>query len=264
MKIKGCIFDLDGVIVDTAKYHFLAWKRLAGMLKIKFDEEDNERLKGVSRMASLEIILELGEMRLDQKLKEEYATLKNKWYVEYINRMTPGEILPGSMEFIHELKAAFIKVAIGSASRNTPLILERVGLKELFDAVADGNIVHKAKPDPEVFLTAAKMIGVEPARCVVFEDAVDDPRFALSRGLVARRHRDQQPEARHRGQGHRPDGEGDARRGGRDRFRSGEDTARGSGEDIREGQRPDHRSRRRGGGIREEGTVPRAARPGCV
>jgi len=183
MNIKGCIFDLDGVIVDTAKYHFLAWKRLADQLKIRFNEEDNERLKGVSRMDSLEIILELGQMRLDAKLKEEYASLKNKWYVDYISRMKPEEILPGSLEFIHELKQASIKVAVGSASKNTPMILERVGLNGMFDAIADGNIVHKAKPDPEVFLTAAKLIGLEPRKCVVFEDAVAGVQAALNAGM---------------------------------------------------------------------------------
>jgi len=129
MKIKACIFDLDGVIVDTAKYHYLAWKRLADDLGIPFTEKDNERLKGVSRMASLEIILEIGKMVLDEAEKVEFTDLKNKWYVDYINKMTPAEILPGSLEFIGELKRANIYVAIGSASRNTPLILERVNIK---------------------------------------------------------------------------------------------------------------------------------------
>jgi beta-phosphoglucomutase len=162
MCIKACIFDLDGVIVDTAKCHFLAWKRLADMLKIRFTEEDNERLKGVSRMASLEIILEIGNQKLNESLKEKYSTLKNTWYIDYISRMTPAEILPGSLEFIGELKNAGIKVAVGSASKNTPMILSRVGIDKLFDAVADGNIVRNAKPDPEVFITAAKMLGELP------------------------------------------------------------------------------------------------------
>jgi beta-phosphoglucomutase len=184
MIIRGCIFDLDGVIVDTAKYHFMAWKRLADQLKIKFNVKDNERLKGVSRMDSLEIILELGKMKLEQKKKDEYASLKNKWYVEYISRMTPEEILPGSLEFIHELKMASIKVAVGSASKNTPMILDRVGMNGLFDAIADGNVVHKAKPDPEVFLAAAKMIGTEPSECVVFEDAVAGVQAAINAGML--------------------------------------------------------------------------------
>lgn len=183
MRIKGCIFDLDGVIVDTAKYHFLAWKKLATMLNIDFTEEDNERLKGVSRMASLDIILEIGNRVYDEKTKEEYASLKNKWYLDYINRMMPDEILPGSLEFISELKYSGIKVALGSASRNTPLILERLGIRKLFDAVADGNVVSKAKPDPEVFLTAARMIGVPLEECIVFEDAVAGIEAALNAGM---------------------------------------------------------------------------------
>ena len=183
MRIKGCIFDLDGVIVDTAKYHYLAWKKLATMLNIDFTEEDNERLKGVSRMASLEIILEIGNRVPGDKAKEEYASLKNKWYLDYINRMMPDEILPGSLEFISELKNSGIKVALGSASRNTPLILERLGIEKLFDGVADGNVVSKAKPDPEVFITAAKMVGVPPEECIVFEDAVAGVEAALNAGM---------------------------------------------------------------------------------
>ena len=184
MQTAACIFDLDGVIVDTAKYHFLAWKKLTDKLDIHFTEEDNERLKGVSRMASLDIILEIGHRTLDEKLKLEYATLKNKWYVDYISKMTPAEILPGCVDFILELRKENIRIAIGSASKNTPLILERVGIKELFDAVSDGNIISKAKPDPEVFLKAADLVGVQPADCVVFEDAVAGVQAALNAGMI--------------------------------------------------------------------------------
>ena len=184
MKTKACIFDLDGVIVDTAKYHFLAWKRLADDLGISFTEKDNERLKGVSRMASLEIILEIGKRKLPDSKKEELAALKNKWYVDYISRMTPDEILPGTMKFINTLKRAKIKIGLGSASKNTPMILDRVGINGIFDAVADGNIVHKAKPDPEVFLKAASMLGAEPSECVVFEDAVAGIEAALNAGML--------------------------------------------------------------------------------
>jgi len=183
MKIEGCIFDLDGVIVDTAKYHFLAWKRLADQIGVNFTENDNERLKGVSRMASLEIILEIGHLSVDQAVKEEYARLKNNWYVEYISKMTPEELLPGTLDFIRELKEANIPIALGSASKNTPMILNRVNLKNVFDAVADGNNVHKAKPDPEVFLTAAKMLGVKPENCVVFEDAAAGVQAAMKAGM---------------------------------------------------------------------------------
>jgi beta-phosphoglucomutase len=155
MIIKASVFDLDGVIVDTAKYHFLAWKRLADQLNINFTEKDNERLKGV-----------------------------NRWYVEYISKMTPDEILPGSIEFINELKDAGIKTALGSASKNTPLIIKRVGMEKLFDAVADGNTVKKAKPDPEVFLVAARMMNIEPRHCIVFEDAVAGVKAALNAGML--------------------------------------------------------------------------------
>jgi len=183
MQIGACIFDLDGVIVDTARYHFLAWKRLTDQLGIHFTIEDNERLKGVSRMASLEIILEIGNRKPDERKKHEYAALKNNWYIDYIRKMTPDEILPGSLGFIKELRNANIRVALGSASKNTPMILERVGILELFDAVADGNNVSKAKPDPEVFTKAANMVGVKPGNCVVFEDAVAGVQAALNAGM---------------------------------------------------------------------------------
>jgi beta-phosphoglucomutase len=184
MWTKACIFDLDGVIVDTAKYHFLAWKRLADKLGIEFNESDNERLKGVSRMASLGIILELGKRHLSIREKEELASVKNRWYIEYISRMTPEEILPGTLDFINVLKHNKIKIALGSASKNTPMILDRVGMTELFEAVADGNIVHKAKPDPEVFLKAAEMLGTDPAKCLVFEDAAAGVEAALRAGMT--------------------------------------------------------------------------------
>jgi beta-phosphoglucomutase len=184
MWTKACIFDLDGVVVDTAKYHFLAWKRLTGDLGIPFTESDNERLKGVSRMASLNIILEIGGKKLSLPEKERLATLKNKWYIDYISKMTPGEILPGTLEFIDELKRNKIKIALGSASRNTPMILDRVGMHDLFDAIADGNSVHKAKPDPEVFLKAASMLGVAREQCVVFEDASAGVKAALNAGML--------------------------------------------------------------------------------
>jgi beta-phosphoglucomutase len=181
---RACIFDLDGVVVDTTKYHFMAWKRLAEDLGIRFTLQDNERLKGVSRMASLEIILEIGEKQFTQSEKLDMAALKNKWYVEYISRMTPDEILPGTLEIINELKRNNIRIALGSASKNTPMILERVGINNLFDAVADGNNVHKAKPDPEVFIKAAEMVDVVKERCAVFEDASAGVEAALTAGMI--------------------------------------------------------------------------------
>jgi beta-phosphoglucomutase len=184
MWTRACIFDLDGVVVDTAKYHFLAWKRLADDLGILFTEKDNERLKGVSRMTSLQIILEIGEKQFTSSELMDMAALKNKWYVEFINRMTPDEILPGTLEFINELKRNKIKIALGSASKNTQMILDKVGMNNVFDAVADGNSVRKAKPDPEVFLKAAEMIGVETERSVVFEDASAGVEAALKAGMI--------------------------------------------------------------------------------
>jgi beta-phosphoglucomutase len=183
MWVKACIFDLDGVIVDTAKYHFLAWKRLADQMGINFTERDNERLKGVSRMASLEIILEIGGRMPDEAEKVKLAEIKNRWYVEYISRMEADEILPGTREFIATLKKERIKIALGSASKNTPMILDRIGMTGTFDAIADGNIVHNAKPDPEVFLKAASMVATDPSECVVFEDAVAGVEAALNAGM---------------------------------------------------------------------------------
>lgn len=170
--IKGAIFDLDGVIVDTAKYHYLAWKRLAADLGFEFTKEDNERLKGVSRMRSLDILLEIGGIKACETEKQAMASRKNDWYVEYIKKMDETELLDGAKEYLQKLRGEGVKIALGSASKNAPLILDNLKIKELFDAVIDGNKVSKAKPDPEVFLLGAEEIHVEPAECVVFEDAV--------------------------------------------------------------------------------------------
>jgi beta-phosphoglucomutase len=182
-EIKACLFDLDGVIVDTAKYHFIAWRELAGELGFEFTEEDNERLKGVSRMTSLEILLEIGGVSLPDEMKNRLANQKNERYVSYITKMTPHEILPGVVGFLDQLKKAGVKMAIGSASKNTPLILERVGLSQFFDAVIDGNKVSRAKPDPEVFLKGASELGVEPSECMVFEDAAAGVEAAVRGGM---------------------------------------------------------------------------------
>lgn len=172
IQIECCIFDLDGVIVDTAKYHYLAWKRLAKELGFDFTEKDNERLKGVSRMESLEILLSIGGIEIDdENQKTRLAEKKNNWYVEYISTMTKDEILPGVMDFLNLLKKNKIKVAIGSASKNTMTILNRIGLSDFFDCIVDGTKITKAKPDPEVFLKAAQELGIEPSKCCVFEDA---------------------------------------------------------------------------------------------
>lgn len=184
-EMRAAIFDLDGVIVDTAKYHYLAWKRLANELGFDFTETDNERLKGVSRVRSLEILLEIGGINPDDATKTQIATQKNNWYVDYISHMDSSEILPGVVEYVESVRAKGVKTAIGSASKNTPLILERLGIASLFDAIVDGNKVTKAKPDPEVFLRAAEELNVPPAECVVFEDAEAGIEAALRAGMKA-------------------------------------------------------------------------------
>jgi len=181
--IKGCIFDLDGVIVDTAKYHFLAWKRLADELGILFTELDNERLKGVSRMASLEILLEIGNKIYEEDKKYVLAEKKNNWYREYILKMDQEEVLPGVKAFMESLKKEDIKIALGSASKNALTILENINMINYFDAIIDGNKVQNAKPDPEVFILGAKELGLYPNECVVFEDAVAGIKAAKLAGM---------------------------------------------------------------------------------
>lgn len=181
--VSTCIFDLDGVIVDTAKYHYLAWRRLAHELGFEFLEEHNERLKGVSRMTSLDIMLEVGGLSFSQSEKEAMAAKKNEWYLEYIYKMTPEEILPGVVDFLVMLRKKGIKIALGSASKNALLILDRVQLQPYFDAVIDGNKALKAKPNPQVFLLAAEELGQDPATCVVFEDAAAGIEAAKAAGM---------------------------------------------------------------------------------
>ncbi|WEA03138.1 beta-phosphoglucomutase [Mucilaginibacter sp. SJ] len=170
--IKACIFDLDGVIVDTAVYHYKAWKRLANSLGFDFTEHQNEQLKGVSRVRSLQLILSWGGVTKTEAEQEQMATLKNTWYMEMVNQMKPEEILPGAKEFLTTCRAVGLKTALGSASKNSMTILEKIGITDMFDAVIDGNKVSKAKPDPEVFLAGAQALGVLPEECVVFEDAI--------------------------------------------------------------------------------------------
>ena len=184
--IQACIFDLDGVIVDTAVYHYKAWKRLANEMGFDFTEHQNEQLKGVSRMASLNLILGWGNVTDKTEAdKLELATRKNEWYTEMISKMTPAEILPGAREFVQSCRDAGIKTAIGSASKNTPTILARLELLPFFDAVIDGNSVTNPKPDPEVFLKGAKALHVAPAACVVFEDAIAGVEAAINGGMKA-------------------------------------------------------------------------------
>ena len=181
--VKACIFDLDGVIVDTAVYHYKAWKRLANQMGFDFTEEQNEKLKGVSRTRSLELILQWGSVTKTDAEKEELATQKNIWYVDMISHMKPDEILPGAKGFVQTCRDAGIKTALGSASKNSMMILEKIGMVNLFDAIIDGNKVSKAKPDPEVFLKGAEEVGIAPANCVVFEDAIAGIEAAIAGGM---------------------------------------------------------------------------------
>lgn len=171
--MQAFLFDLDGVIVDTAHFHYQAWRRLANE-KLGFDisEEFNESLKGISRAESLDRILAEGGVSLDEAMKETYATLKNKWYVELVNQMTPDDILPGVQDFLKKTRAAGIKIGLGSVSKNAKPILEHIGIVDAFDVIIDGTKISKGKPDPEVFLKGAEELGVFPSECIVFEDAV--------------------------------------------------------------------------------------------
>ena len=167
----ACIFDLDGVLVDTAVYHFHAWKKLANSLGFDFTESQNENLKGVNRIRSLDMILNWGGVEKSAAEKETLAATKNEWYVAMINKMTAAELLPGTVQLLEHLKKEGVKIALGSASKNSAIILERTQLTHFFDAIVDGNVVSTSKPDPEVFTTAAAMLGVPVTSCVVFEDA---------------------------------------------------------------------------------------------
>lgn len=172
MNKKGFIFDLDGVIVDTAKYHFLAWKNLANSLEIDFTEEENEQLKGVSRVKSLEKILSWGNKTISQDEFTRLMAKKNEEYLSFINEMDDSELLPDVKKTLEFLKESHQGIALGSASKNARYIIEKTNITALFDAIVDGTDVSKAKPDPEVFLMAAKQLGLEPQKCIVFEDSV--------------------------------------------------------------------------------------------
>lgn len=182
--MKAIIFDLDGVVVDTAKYHYQAWRKLAEELGFAFGMNQNERLKGVSRMQSLEIVLEVGGMTgINEEMKQELADRKNGYYLEMISEINESEILPGIFEFIRELKKEGYKIALGSASKSGRMILEKLGLADQFDVIVDGNLVERAKPDPEVFVKAAEKMGVPCSECIVIEDAAAGIEAALAGGM---------------------------------------------------------------------------------
>lgn len=183
--IKTFIFDLDGVIVDTAKYHFLAWQKLAQELGIDFTPEHNEELKGVSRVRSLDIILELGGVKASQEDKNRWLIQKNEEYLSYLVDMDESEILPGVMPVLDYLKQHQQKIVLGSASKNARPILEKTNIISFFDAIVDGNDVSKAKPDPEVFMLGAYRVESQPNECIVFEDSIAGIQAANSANMTS-------------------------------------------------------------------------------
>jgi len=174
---KACIFDLDGVIVDTAGFHYQSWKRLADELGFEFTEEQNEEMKGISRMDSLDIVLEIGKISVSKEDKIRMAEQKNLWYRDHLANLTETAILPGVHEFLMELKKADIPFALGSASKNAGLVMSKIGISTLFHTIVDGNDTTNSKPDPEVFHKGAEALDIEPQHIVVFEDSY--------KGLVA-------------------------------------------------------------------------------
>lgn len=181
--IAACIFDLDGVIVDTAHYHFLAWRRLANELGLGLTEKDNEKLKGVSRMQSLQVILDMGKIEISKDRKEALADRKNQWFVEYVEAMKPDEIFPGVKSLIQGIRKKGIKVALASSSKNAPRVIELLGIGNLFDVVVDGSMIIDTKPDPEIFLLTAQKLNIPAKDCVVFEDAEAGVEAATRAGM---------------------------------------------------------------------------------
>ena len=185
MSKKAFIFDLDGVVVDTAKFHFVAWQRLAASLDIDFTEVENEQLKGVSRIKSLEKILAWGNKTIDQKTFEEKLVQKNEEYLEMVETLDQDDILPGVHEFLLRLRESEQPIALGSASKNARPILKKLGIYDLFDAIVDGTDVSKAKPDPEVFLNACKLLDMPAENAVVFEDSIAGVQAANNAGMIS-------------------------------------------------------------------------------
>jgi beta-phosphoglucomutase len=181
--IKGFLFDLDGVIVDTAVFHFQAWRRLAQKLGGDFTEEQNEQLKGVSRVDSLNKIIEWTGATVSDEEFQSLMVEKNEWYLELVQGLGPQDALPGALNFLQTAFDQGIKIALGSASKNAPMILEKLGITPLFTAIIDGNNVVNGKPHPEVFLKGAEALGLEPSECVVFEDSIAGVQAAKTGGM---------------------------------------------------------------------------------
>lgn len=185
MRLQAFILDLDGVLTNTAEYHFRAWLRLAEEEHVPFNREKNEQLRGVSRRRSLEILLGEALPRYSEAQIQAMMARKNTYYREMLQQITSDDFLPGAQELLGDLRARGLKIAIGSASKNTPLVLERLGILNAFDAIADGNSVARSKPAPDVFLHAAHLLHTPPARCAVVEDAQSGIAAALAAKMFA-------------------------------------------------------------------------------
>jgi len=185
MSKKAFIFDLDGVVVDTAKFHFVAWQKLAAELGIAFAEAENEQLKGVSRVRSLEKILAWGNKTIDQETFDRKLIQKNEEYLEMVETLTQDDILPGVHDFLLRLRESELPIALGSASKNARPILKKLGIHDLFDAIVDGTDVSKAKPDPEVFLKACDLLDMPSKNAIVFEDSISGVQAANNAGMIS-------------------------------------------------------------------------------
>jgi beta-phosphoglucomutase len=181
--IEACIFDLDGVIVDTAHYHFLAWRRLAEELGFELTPADNEQLKGVSRMKSLDIVLQLGGVTANEEERQQLANRKNAWFNDYVEKMKPEEIFPGVMSLIENIKGTGRKVGLASSSKNAKTVIRLLDIENAFDAIVDGTMITHSKPHPEIFLLTARLMNVPPESCLVFEDAEAGVQAALTAGM---------------------------------------------------------------------------------
>lgn len=184
-KIKACLFDLDGVLVDTAKYHYAAWKRLAESLGVPFTEHDNEQLKGVSRVDSLAYILNKGNIQSNQAQQQQWMDVKNEWYLALVSGMHQKELLPNVIPFLAELKSHDIRIGLGSSSKNAQLILDKTGIVNYFDTIVDGRHTTHSKPHPEVFVKGAQQLQCSPAETLVFEDAISGIEAAITGGFYA-------------------------------------------------------------------------------
>lgn len=183
--LKACIFDLDGVIVDTSRYHFLAWKRLMKSLGKDISEEENNFIRGVPRDESLRLLLRMKDMSVASEEFERLLELKNTWYREYIAGLNAGDILKGALELLGELRDRGIRLGLASSSRNAREVIERLGIEECFDAIVEGNMISRPKPDPQIFLLCARMLDAAPSECAVFEDAASGIDAARSAGMLS-------------------------------------------------------------------------------